>query len=82
MKTQTFSLSNLTCPSCEDHIEELEKKLVGVDSVNANYKKSTMNVVYDEAKTSSDDIVKAVEAMGYGAKPSETKSKKGFWQRG
>lgn len=82
MKTQTFVLSNLTCSSCEDHIEELEKKLPGIDSLNANYKKSMMDVVYDEAKLSSDDIVKAVENMGYGAKPSENKSKKGFWHRG
>lgn len=82
MKTQTFTLSNLTCPSCEEHIEELDKKLPGIDSLNANYKKSMMDVVYDEAKTSSDDIVKAVEAMGYGAKPTEIKSKKGFWRRG
>lgn len=82
MKTQTFTLSNLTCPSCEDHIEGLENTLVGVRSIKANYKQSTMDVVYDEAKLTADDIVKAVEDMGYGAKPLEEKPKKVFWRRG
>jgi len=81
MKTQEFTLSNLTCPSCEEHIEELENILAGVRSVKANYKKSIMDVTYDESKLSDGEIIEAVQDMGYGAQPVEIKPKKRFWHK-
>jgi copper chaperone CopZ len=71
MTTQEFKLENLSCPSCVMHIEAMEDK-AGISKVDANFKKQTMTVRYDEALQTPGDIVKLVSEMGYIAIPHQS----------
>lgn len=83
MTTQSFKISDMTCSSCVMHIEELEDKLHGVDTITVNFKKHRMIAEYDESKVDSQTIAEAVTSLGYPAIPTETALKKGFslWKR-
>ncbi len=69
MTSQSFRLENLSCPSCIMHLEAMEDDLAGVKKVEADYKRHTMRVEYEETDQSPDGIVAAVAAMGYVAIP-------------
>ncbi len=61
----TFTISNMICPACVMHLEELEDELDGVLSIQANYKKQRMDVEFDEAVISEQSIREAVAEIGY-----------------
>lgn len=65
----------MTCSACSARVQKSVEKLDGAQSVNVNLLKNSMNVVFDESKLTVDDIVKAVEAAGYGASPADAKNK-------
>lgn len=69
MTSQSFKLENLSCPSCIVHLEAMEDDLTGVKKVEADYKRHTMRVEYEESDQSTEGIVAAVSAMGYVAIP-------------
>lgn len=72
---ERFNVTGMTCASCQANVQKAVEKL-GVENVNVNLVSETMNVSYDENKISNDDIINAVEKIGYGASPvSEKKSK-------
>ena len=72
---ERFNVTGMTCASCQANVQKAVEKL-GVENVNVNLVSETMNVSYDENKISIDDIINAVEKIGYGASPvSEKKSK-------
>lgn len=62
-----FDVSGMTCASCQANVQKAVEKL-GVDFVNVNLISETMTVSYDDGKISENDIIKAVEKIGYGAK--------------
>lgn len=65
---ERFDVSGMTCASCQANVQKAVEKL-GVDFVNVNLISETMTVSYDNGKISENDIIKAVEKIGYGAKP-------------
>lgn len=65
---ERFDVSGMTCASCQANVQKAVEKL-GVDFVNVNLISETMTVSYDDGKISENDIIKAVEKIGYGAKP-------------
>lgn len=65
---ERFDISGMTCASCQANVQKAVEKL-GVDFVNVNLISETMTVSYDDGKISENDIIKAVEKIGYGAKP-------------
>jgi copper chaperone CopZ len=71
MTTQHFKLENLSCPSCVMHLEAMEDN-PGITKVDANFKKQTMKVQYDETIATPGEIVKLVSEMGYVAIPHQT----------
>ena len=71
MTTQHFKLENLSCPSCVMHLEAMEDK-DGITKVDANFRKQTMKVEYDETIQTSGEIVKLISEMGYIAIPRQT----------
>ena len=72
---ERFNVTGMTCASCQANVQKAVEKL-GVENVNVNLVSETMNVSYDENKISNNDIINAVEKIGYGASPiSEKKSK-------
>ena len=72
---ERFDVTGMTCASCQANVEKAVKKL-GVDDVSVNLVSETMNVSYDKEKISENDIIKAVEKIGYGASPKNKKNDK------
>ncbi len=60
-----FRVLDMECPNCAMHLEGLEDDLPGVKWVSASYKKQFMEVEFDEAKLTVDQIILAANAMGY-----------------
>lgn len=77
---ERFDVTGMTCASCQANVEKAVRKL-GVDDVNVNLVSETMNVSYDKDKISEDDIIKAVEKIGYGASPKNKKKEKNLKEK-
>jgi len=67
---QKFDVTGMTCSACSARVENVTGKLPGVKSAAVNLLGGSMLVVYDETQVSSQDIVHAVIAAGYGAAPA------------
>lgn len=65
---QKFDVSGMTCSACSAHVEKSVNKLAGIFSVNVNLLQNSMTVEYEEGKLTDEEIIKAVEQGGYGAK--------------
>ena len=67
MKKATIQLETLTCPSCVQKVENAVKSLDGVDkeSVRVLFNASKVKFSYDEEKVSTEDVMKAITALGY-----------------
>lgn len=77
MKKATIQLETLTCPSCVQKIENATKGLNGVekDSVKVMFNSSKVKFDFDADKLSIEDAVKAITALGFDVKKSQTKDK-------
>jgi copper chaperone CopZ len=62
---KTYTISNMVCPACEMHLEELEDELRGILSIQASYKKQRLEVEFDEKTISEAQIRAAVKEIGY-----------------
>ncbi len=69
MVKKVFRVSDMSCPNCAMHLEGLEDELPGVKRINASYKKLTMEVEFDEALLSVEQIIEAANAIGYHPEP-------------
>lgn len=56
----------MSCASCAARINGVLASQSGVEEVHVNYAAATVFVVYDDTKTSPEDLQKAVEQAGYG----------------
>lgn len=65
----------MTCAACQSNINKNVGKIDGVYSVNVNLLSNSMTVEYDEKIVNSDDIINAVQAIGYGASLYDFNSK-------
>ncbi len=55
----------MTCSGCEAHVTNAVRKLTGVESVKASYQESNTIVKYDPEKVDKDQILEAINKMGY-----------------
>jgi Cu+-exporting ATPase len=62
----TLALEGMTCASCAARIERKLNKLDGVEAT-VNYATEQATVRFDPARVALDDLVRSVEAIGYGA---------------
>jgi len=62
---KTFRIPDMHCSACVMKLEGLEDDLPGVRMVQASYQKQSMLVEYDDRKVGIEDILKAVERLGY-----------------
>ena len=69
MKTSDFILTNLACDNCIARLTKAIKKLKGIKSYKINLE--SMTVEYDENKVTDQDIINAVESLGYNARPND-----------
>lgn len=65
----------MTCAACERNVEKIVSKLAGVKKVEVNLLSASMKVDFDEAMVTKEQIVQAVESIGYGASPRLQSSK-------
>ena len=63
--TQTYKVRGMHCASCAGVIEKTLKKVVGVESVSANYGTEAVAIIFDETRTTSEDLSKKIEPLGY-----------------
>ena len=88
MKTEKYNVTGMTCAACQANVTRCVSKLEGVEEVNVSLLANQMTVSYDESKVGEEDIIQAVEKIGYGAssleqQPATAQSKAGFrseWQ--
>ena len=72
MKTEKYTVTGMTCSACSAHVEKSVCGVEGVEKAEVNLLTNSMTVTYDESKTGSGEIVKAVESGGYGASPQSS----------
>lgn len=59
-----------SCPSCVTKIEKLVGKLDGVENVTVHFASGRVEIDHDEARSSVDDLIAAVDKAGYKSKAS------------
>ena len=67
MKTSKFKVTGMTCAACQANVEKAASKLSGVESAQVSLLKEQLTVGYDETLLSEQDIIDAVNNIGYGA---------------
>jgi len=65
MQTAEFSISGMTCSGCEKHINHEVNKLRGIFNSKVSYKNGNAIIEFDNSKTSTAEIEKAINATGY-----------------
>ena len=66
----TLRAEGFNCPSCVAKIEKSLRKLPGVSTATVHFASSRIEVDHDPGLASTDDLVEAVGAAGYTARPS------------
>lgn len=59
-----------SCPSCVTKIEKQVGKLDGVENVTVHFASGRVEIDHDEARSSVDDLIAAVDKAGYKSKAS------------
>lgn len=71
----TFDVRGMTCSACSAHVEKSVRKLEGVKDVSVSLLTNSMEVDFDAAKVTPDDICRAVASGGYSASPRGAEAK-------
>lgn len=66
---EKFSVTGMTCSACSAGIERTLNKMDGVEEADVSLMGESMNVEYDEKVVSREQIIAAVEDLGYGRLP-------------
>lgn len=68
MKTATYQMEELSCPSCINKIEKALTKEKGVDKVNVYFYSGKVKVSYKESETTPAHFAGLLEKLGYPVK--------------
>ena len=60
-----FTISGMTCASCEEHVNHEVNKLTGIISSNTSYDKGKAVIAFDNSKNNITEIEKAINSTGY-----------------
>lgn len=71
IKKVAFSIEGMHCGSCAAGIKMVLQNLNGVTKSSADWEKKMGEVEFDEDKVKLNDILKAVEELGYKAIPQK-----------
>lgn len=69
MAKKIFRVPDMHCSACVMRLEGIEDELAGVKRVIASYRKQQMEVEYDEAQVTPQQIITAAKKHGYEAVP-------------
>ncbi|OIK14556.1 copper-translocating P-type ATPase [Bacillus sp. MUM 116] len=76
MKEQLkLDITGMTCAACSTRIEKVLNKMEGVEA-NVNLAMESAAVSFESEKVSSNEIIKKIENLGYGASQKEDRSVK------
>ncbi len=64
-----LQIPDMHCPSCAMKLMEIEDELPGIIKIVTSYHGQSLDVEYDEFQVSEGEIRRAVEKLGYTAKP-------------
>lgn len=64
---QHFKVTGMTCAACSAGIQKTVGKMQGVEKAEVSLMGECMTVDYDEKEVTAEQIVSAVEGLGYGA---------------
>jgi len=70
-QTVTLNVSGMTCPTCPITVKKALEKVPGVSKVEVRFEKKQVQVTFDNAKTSTDALVKATTDAGYPSQPEK-----------
>lgn len=70
-----FDVRGMTCSACVANVTKAVEKLDGVSTANVNLMTNSMKVNFDENKINDEEIIRAVEKIGYGASTAGEKIK-------
>lgn len=65
MMKKNIKIKGMHCSSCAMLIEDGLSEIAGVVEVKVSYEKGCADVSFDEKKTSTEDIKKAIKKEGY-----------------
>lgn len=68
-KTLTLTVKNMNCAACPSIVKGSLEAVPGVAKVAVSYSDKTATVVYDDAKTSPDQLTTATTRAGYPSAP-------------
>ncbi len=69
--TETFPIEGMTCASCANRVQQALNKVEGVAEATVNLATEQATVRYAPDQTGRDDLVAAVAAAGYKARPPQ-----------
>lgn len=67
MKTQTFSVTEMTCDGCVNAVQNAINALNGIGQVLVNRAEQIATVEYDDTIVQPQAIINAIEEAGYDA---------------
>ena len=63
---EKFTVTGMTCSACSAGIERTVRKLKGMNTADVSLMGESMAVEYDENILAREQIIQAVEGLGYG----------------
>ena len=71
---QHFKVTGMTCAACSAGIQKTVGKMKGVNRAEVSLMGESMAVDFDENTVSAEQIIAAVESLGYGARFPRSRS--------
>ena len=71
-QTVTLNVSGMTCPACPITVKKALEKVPGVTKIEVRFEKKQVLVTFDDAKTSTDALVKATTNAGFPSQREKT----------
>lgn len=65
MKTETFTIMNMSCANCERRVQKTLALTDGVTEASVSLRDNSATVTYDETVTSREELKEAVDDLGY-----------------
>ncbi len=72
METIKFTITGMTCAACQANVEKAAKRVKGTQTAQVNLLTEELVITLNEKEASAEDIISAVNQIGYGAKVYNT----------
>ena len=69
MREEKYEISGMHCAACSASVEKVTRRLPGVERSDVNLTTGILDIVYDEAQATPEQICSKVEKAGFGIAP-------------